>query len=289
MVDPTWPNGKRVAVLVSVLLENWSPGKSPTYFPRTTPLKPGAVDHAAMQWSHYGGREGIWRILALLERRNVKATVFANALSAELYPDAIAAIVRAGHGLAGHGYAQDQYLCDLAPAEQQAVIRRSLDTLERVGGTRPQGWVCSVYSWNEATFDLLVREGVRWHADALDVSQPRLQQTPSGPIVALPWCDFVDNRVLRASPRDYFDVYKDSFDFLRASEPMGLLHLAVHSHFGGRPLIAAQLEKLLDTIAGSADAWLVRHDELVEWFLAQPQGALAARRPFTGPDGAPLS
>ena len=163
------------------------------------------------------------------------------------------------------------------------MIRRSLDTLERVAGTRPTGWVCSVYSWTEETFDLLVREGVRWHADALDASLPRLQQTPSGPIVAMPWCDFVDNRVLRASPRDYFDVYKDSFDYLRASEPMGLLHLAVHSHFGGRPLIAAQLEKLLGYINSCPDAWLVRHGELVDWFLAEPRDNLAASRRYTAP------
>ena len=39
-----WPNDKRIAVIVSVLLESWSEGKHPAYFPRTTPLKPGAAD-----------------------------------------------------------------------------------------------------------------------------------------------------------------------------------------------------------------------------------------------------
>lgn len=280
MAEATWPEGKRIAVLVSVLLENWSEGKSPTYFPRTTALRPGARDHAAVAWSHYGGREGIWRILALLKRCGVPATVFANALSAELYPDAIAAIIAGGHGLAAHGYAQDQYLSDLAPAAQQAVIRRALDTLENVGGVRPNGWVSSVYSWDEATFELLVREGVRWHADALDASWPYLQQTASGSIVALPWCDFVDNRVLRASPRDYFDVYKSSFDYLRAAEPGGLLHLAVHSHFGGRPLVAAEIEHLLSYITACPDAWVLRHGEFVDWFLAAPRESSAAKRLF---------
>lgn len=269
MTVATWPEGRKIAVLVSVLLESWSAGKSPTYFTRTTPLKPGAIDHAGIEWSQFGGREGIRRILRVLERAKVKATVLANALSAELYPEAVRAAVRAGHDLAGHGWSQDQYLCDLSPDEQQAAIRRCLDTLEAAAGLRPQGWVCNVYSWTPDTFDCLVREGVRWHADALDASLPRLQRTPSGPIVALPWCDFVDNRVLRASPRDFFDVYKDSFDYLHASEPMGLLHFAVHSHFGGRPLIAAQLEKLLAYFGGFNDVWMPRHGELADWFLAQ--------------------
>ena len=58
------PHGKRVAVLISLLLESWAEGKSPSYFTRTTPLRGGAVDHAGVQWSTYGGKEGIWRLSA---------------------------------------------------------------------------------------------------------------------------------------------------------------------------------------------------------------------------------
>jgi hypothetical protein len=50
-----WPGGKSIAVLVSILFETWSDGKGPSYFPRTTPLKPGTVDHGAIQWAQYGG------------------------------------------------------------------------------------------------------------------------------------------------------------------------------------------------------------------------------------------
>ena len=57
-----WPKGHRVAVVVSVLLETWTEGKSPSYFPRTTPLVPGAKDVAGINWSRFGGNEGIWRL-----------------------------------------------------------------------------------------------------------------------------------------------------------------------------------------------------------------------------------
>lgn len=266
--ETSWPGGKRIAVLVSVLLENWTEGRSPTYFPRTTPLKAGAVDHGGVEWSHYGGREGIWRLLRVLDRADIKATVFANALSAELYPDAVRAAVAAGHDIGAHGYAQDRALSDLGRDEQQAAIRRCLDTLERASGRRPQGWCSPVYSFTPETPELLLREGVRWHAEALDCAMPKWIATPAGRMVALPWSEFVDNRVLRASPRDFYDVYRDTFDYLYDSEPMGLLHLAVHSHFGGRPLIAAQFEKILRYVAGFPDVWVPCHAELVDWFAA---------------------
>ena len=87
---------------------------------------------------------------------------------------------------------------------------------------------------------------MRWYGDALDISLPRKQATASGDIVAFPWSDFVDNRVLRGQPRSYYDVYADTFEYLRAHEPMGLIHVGFHSHFGGRPLMTAMFDKLLE-------------------------------------------
>jgi hypothetical protein len=162
------------------------------------------------------------------------------------------------------------------------LIHDALDTFERVCGRRPAGWCSNVYSSTPETPEMLVREGVRWYADALDCSLPKVETTKAGEIVALPWCEFVDNRVLRASPRDFYEVYRDSFDYLYDAEPMGLVHLALHSHFGGRPLIAAQFEKLLRYFAGFRDVWMVRHHELAEWVRAARLGDLSYRKRFFG-------
>jgi peptidoglycan/xylan/chitin deacetylase (PgdA/CDA1 family) len=264
-----WPNEKRIAIVVSVLLESWSEGKHPAYFPRTTPLKPGATDLSASRWAEYGGNEGIWRLAAALGARNIPATVFCNALSAERYPDAVSHLARSGFDIGGHGYAQDQYLLEYPPEEQRAIIRKSLEILERASGTRPQGWVTPVYGNDRHTTTLLVEEGVKWHCDALDYSLPRLEQTPAGPIVAIPWSEFVDNRVQRGNPRAYFEVYADTFDYLYAREHGALLHLAIHAHFGGRPLVTAMLHRILDRFERHAAVWYARHAEIARYTAEQ--------------------
>jgi peptidoglycan/xylan/chitin deacetylase (PgdA/CDA1 family) len=257
-----WPNDKRIAIIVSVLFESWSEGKHPTYFPRTTPLKPGATDLSASRWSEYGGNEGIWRLANALSERGLPATVFCNALSAERYPDAVRHIVGCNLDVAGHGYAQDQYLLDYPPDEQRGLIRKSLDVLERACGTRPEGWVTPVYGNDRHTTPLLVEEGVKWHCDALDRSLPQIERTAAGPIVAIPWSEFVDNRVQRLNPRAYYEVYADTFDYLYAREHGALLHLAIHAHFGGRPLVSAMLHRVLDHFGGCAGVWFARHSEI---------------------------
>lgn len=261
-----WPGGKRVAVVVSVLLETWAEGKSPTYFPRTTPLKAGTPDLPGRQWSQFGAREGVWRLVNILERHGIRGTVFANALSAEHHPDLIKAIVAAGNQVAAHGYAQNEYLLDLSDEVQQQTIRRCLDVLEARSGTRPTGWVTPVYGSNAITHDLLVREGLEWHADALDSTLPYLHGTASGSIVALPWSDFVDNRVLRSSPRDYFEAYAETFDYLHSQERLGLINIAAHGHFGGRPLMSAVFARVLRHFKGHSDVWFATHAEIADWF-----------------------
>ena len=99
--------------------------------------------------------------------------------------------------------------------EERLAIRKTLDALEGACGVRARGWATPAYSWTEHTFDLLRAEGVTWYGDALDISLPRKQKVASGEIVAFPWSDFVDNRVLRGAPQTFFDVYKDTFDYLQ--------------------------------------------------------------------------
>jgi allantoinase len=280
MNGKVWPGGKRIAVLVSILFETWSEDKSPSYFPRTSPLKPGTVDRGAIQWAQYGGNEGLWRIIRTLDRHSVPATVFCSGRSAELYPAVIAQAARSGHDIAGHGYTQDGLFAYMTPEEERAAIRKTVDLLENASGIRTQGWATPAYSWTEHTFDLLVQEGVRWYGDALDISLPRRQKTKSGNIVAFPWSDFVDNRVLRGQPRGYFEVYKDTFEYLLEHEPMGLIHLGFHSHFGGRPLMTAMFDKLLKLFSSHPDVWFPGHNRIAQWVLDQEDDQLTYAKRF---------
>src|SRR3977135_2073297 len=51
--NPPWRGGNPTPGLGGSLFECWSEGKGPSYFPRTTPLKPATVDRGAIQWAQY--------------------------------------------------------------------------------------------------------------------------------------------------------------------------------------------------------------------------------------------
>ena len=262
-----WPNGKKVAVSVTVMFETWSEGSAPTYSVQTSHLKSGTVDHASKAWSTYGGRVGVRRLLRLLERHKIPGTFFVNARCTEEYPDAVKAIAAGGHDIAGHAYTQDQLLAYMSPDEQQATIRRSIDLLQACGGRKVTGWGSPVVAFTPETAGFLAKAGLRWTTDVTYVDLPIRMETAHGVIAGVPTTDFSDNRVMRASPRDLYDVYKGTYDYLVAHEPMSLLVLVIHCQFGGRPLITAVLDEILRYIGKSRQVWFARHEELADWAL----------------------
>ena len=72
---------------------------------------------------------------------------------------------------------------------------------------------------------------------------------------------------MRANSRDFFDVYRGTFDFLYRHEEISMVTLLLHSQFGGRPLIAAMVEEIFDYFARFPDVWFATHAELGRWAL----------------------
>ena len=264
-----WPNDEKIAVMVTIMFEVWSEGKAPPYSPMTTALKPGTPDLLGISWSQYGGKTGIWRFIKILDETKIKGTVCLNAKGAEDFPEAVKELNRRGHEIAGHSYTQDLVLPYLAPAEEKEVIERCTRIIEDMVGTRPLGWFSPVAAPTVHTAEFLAQAGYLWHGDYNDTDLPYMFETPKGRLVAIAHSDFTDNRTLRSSPRDFYNVYKDTFDYLYRHERPSLLNLTVHAHFGGRPLMSAMLHQLLHYMKGFPEVWFARHDEVARWVLKQ--------------------
>lgn len=263
----TWPNGKRIAVSVTVMFEAWPDDSAPNYSVQTTALKKGAVDHAAKAWSTYGGRVGVWRLIRTLDRLQIPGTFFTNSLCTERYPDAVKQIVRSGHDVAGHSHTHDDVLSYMPLDEQEAMIRRSVDQLQDCAGKKVTGWGSPVVQFTPETAGFLAKAGLSWTTDVTYADLPIRIRTPHGDIAGVPTTDFSDNRLLKADTRGLYNVYKSTFDYLREHEPMSLLVMVLHCQFGGRPLVTSAVNELLTYFSQFPDVWFARHEELARWAL----------------------
>ena len=153
----------------------------------------------------------------------------------------------------------------MAREEERALIARCLDHLERVTGTRPRGWISPTMAYSPHTRELLAEANLLWDGDARDADLPSLVETPKGSIVHVPGSNFTDVRVLESNSLALWDIYRETFDYLYRDGQPALLVLAIHSHFGGRPTVAAMFDKILAHIRRHSDVWYATYAEIAEW------------------------
>lgn len=90
-----WPNGCRAAVMLTFDFE------AETL--RISNLARQGKEPDERDQGRYGGNEGIWRCLKMLDTYGVKGTFFTPSYVLEQYPEAARAIHAGGHEIAYHG------------------------------------------------------------------------------------------------------------------------------------------------------------------------------------------
>lgn len=269
----TWPDGRKVAVMITAAVELWSEGRWPVYAPMAGawPLT-NARDTHSVSWSEYGASTGVWRLLDILENRGMPATFGVNGLVAERFPEAVLAIGEAGHEIAAHSYAQDVMPVLLDADEERANLNRSTDALFDVTGVRPRGWMSPRATGSPRTPELLSEFGYLWSGDFNDRELPYVLPTSHGPLVAIMHADFSDVRASISGPAGYRDAHRDLLAYLLRSPYPEVLNVIVHAHVGGRPSLAGMFDQILGFVHEAGDeVWIATRAQVAEHVLRQTE------------------
>ena len=122
------PNKARVAFWVGVNIEHF--GIESTF--ETAPnMKPPNVQEYAKR--DYGNRVGIWRLMEVLDKHNVKGSVLLNSEVCDHYPVIIEEAKKRGWEFLGHGTTNSIALSGRSEAEEREIITTNWDHLHCVG------------------------------------------------------------------------------------------------------------------------------------------------------------
>jgi len=271
------PGGAHVVVWVIVNVEDWDIGRP---MPRQVLPAPTGVallpDVANWAWHEYGMRIGFWRLKEALDARGIKATLALNGRVCESYPIVAGAARDAKWEFMGHGYVQmPMHQVEDAPA----MIRRTLDTIERFTGSRPKGWENPGLTETLDTVDHLTAAGIRYVADWVLDDQPCDIATANGPLVAMPYSVEINDVAAMAVQHHRSDVFlervRDSFDRLYAegSKQPRVMGIAVHPYLTGVPHRIKYFEQALDYIRGHKEVLFWTGEQILDWHVAQKAAA----------------
>ena len=264
--DFRWPGGRHVAIIFNLAYEAWSDGKAPGIGPMGNPLPPGAFDSNALSWGNYGSTQGIERLLRVLDRTKIRASIMVSGVLAERQPENVRAIVRAGHELAAHSYAQDVVPASLSPDEDRSNIKKTTEILESVAGQKPRGWLSPRGTPSAETVRNLLKAGYQWHSDVLDGDRPYAQRFAEGDIIAIPFTMDINDlpHAIRfgRTPQQYVDMF-DAYlaHTLKVDDGPIIIDVTAHTHCYGRPGGAWAFEEVARKVRGRDDVWItVRQD-----------------------------
>ena len=283
--DPKWPNGARLALNMVVNFEEGSEStmaedglteKGLTEMP-TSDVKDR--DLGAESMFEYGARVGFWRILRMLEERNLPMTVFGCALALERHPTAAAAIRRAGFDVCCHGWRWIKHY-ELAEAEERDHIQRAVASLTKTTGERPLGWYCR-YAPSVNTRRLLVEEGgFLYDSDSYSDELPYWVRVGDKQHLVVPYTmTNNDSKYMRSAMTtsdQFFTLCRDAFDLLYAegkTQPK-MMAVGLHMRITGHPARAAGLARFLDHVIRQEDVWVCRRLDIARhWHEHHPPPA----------------
>ena len=268
--DFLWPGGKRLGVFFRVALEGWSDQAWPGFGPMGNPLKPGVPDLNALGWVEYGIRRGIHRILDVLARQKVQASMLVCGVLAERYPETLRRIAEEGHEIIAHGWGMDVIPPYQGEEEERATIRRVTEALEAATGQRPRGWISPRATPSPRTPRLLIEQGYAWHGDTMNDDLPYLVRFDGvGEIAAFPGGMEMNDtpHAIRYGnpPGQMLDTFDEWLGFVRAHEAGAVrLNPSIHGHVFGRLSGIGVFEALIERARGLEDGWIGRQGDAID-------------------------
>ncbi|AWT52061.1 polysaccharide deacetylase family protein [Mycolicibacterium smegmatis] len=233
---------------------------------------------SVMSHQAYGPLVGVPRILDLLDRHQIASTFFVPGHTAHRYPDAVRAIVAAGHEVAHHGYLHEQPTA-LTLEEEIEALDRGLEALAEVAGVTPAGYRAPMWDLSWHTPGLLAERNFLYDSSLMDADVPYELAVGDTSLVEIPiqwalddWEQYcflpdISGSGLIESPRKARELWQLEFDALRRAG--GCWVLTNHPFLSGRASRAAELDDLMRYVTEHADVWTTNLGTIARHVRAQ--------------------
>jgi peptidoglycan-N-acetylglucosamine deacetylase len=234
------------------------------------PDSKGRIDAEEYARREYGPRVGVWRVLRVLEKYDLKATFVICGALAERYPDSVKAIQAAGHDIAGHGYHHEK-AWKLTPAEELDTIRKTVDVLSGLTGNPINGWRCCFQS--HMTPDLGIDQGFIWNSNSFSHDLPYLLKDGNRIIVEVPRQPFGDMFIFQggktADPDDALSIWKKSFDTFYSESKFfhTYCQFSLHPFLIGRPGRIEVFDELMAYVKRHEGVWFATTEQIARRVL----------------------
>lgn len=267
-----WPGGAYVAVWVIPALEWFDIGSRDFGAGTRSDIIPDVKNYAQRD---YGNRVGIWRIMEVLDKHQIKGTAALNAAMCDYYPQIVSEAKKRNWEFMAHGITNSTLLANLPEDKERETIRTTLERITAFTGVSPDGWIGPGLAETFHTPDILAEEGIKYVADWTSDDQPFEMKVKKGRLFSIPYSMATNdlpafNRYYYSAPQ-FYELIRDQFDvFYAEGKTRGrVMSITLHPFLSGLPSRVRWLDKALQYLKGYDKVWFATGSEIVSWYWNQ--------------------
>ena len=195
-------------------------------------------------------------------------------------------VVDAGHEIGVHGYSHENPIA-MTPEQEEAVLEKSIELIEKLSGRRPRGYVAPWWEMSRSPPTLLMKNGFTYdHSQVHDDFTPSTREWATAgprsttrktaeewmkPLVRgkeidlveiganwylddLPPMMFIKNAPNShgfVNPRHLEELWRDQFDWVYREIDYAVFPITIHPDVSGRPQVLLMLERLIEYISAT--------------------------------------
>jgi allantoinase len=268
----TWPDGKRIAFWIVSNHEFYEldPPNTPT-LAAWPDARPAVLE---VGWRDYGNRVGIWRLIEMLDRFELKASISLNVALCDHHPETAEACAERGYEFFSHGVYNTRYLYDLSEAEEREVIEDVIATIERWSGQRVRGWLSPWLTNTERTLDLLGEYEFTYTCDMFHDDQPFPVTVDSGRLISMPYSLELNDVIAylgQLTPEYYTRMIRETLHNLYAEAERNdtgyVMCIPLHPFVVDQPHHQRVFEEALEEVVSHDGVWLSTGAEIAQYYL----------------------
>jgi allantoinase len=255
-----WPNGAGLAVYLGFNIEHFAFGEGMGAAIGPTSPQPDVLNYS---WREYGNRVGAWRCLELFDQLGMPAAALINTALYEHCPELIAACVKRGDELVGHGHSNAERQGTLDETSERALLQMCRDRIQKESGQKIEGWLSPWISESLHTPDLMAETGYSYTLNWCHDDQPMPMNTRSGkPLWAVPYPQELNDIPMiiarQMDGKDFAQMIIDQLDEMleqtacATSAPL-VMGIALHPYIVGQPYRLRHLRLALQHVAVARD------------------------------------
>ena len=267
-----FPNNEKIAVWIGLNIESYEIGKpSTSIFSGTSNLAPDPLNYG---WRDYSLRVGIWRLMEIFDKYNIKPSCLINSDVCTNFLRVVEEGNKRDWRWLAHGKNNSVFQTEMSYEEEFIYLKQVVNTIKKYTNKSPKGWLGPALTETYNTPRILSELGLNYILDWCNDDQPYPLNPEISKMISIPYSielnDIPIFVVSKTTGNNYYQMIIDQFDILYAEgdDTPRIMAIALHPFIIGQPFRIKYLDKALKYILDKNNVWITTSDDISDWYFA---------------------